>query len=134
MSHCGIRNVAIYAYSSGKFLDHGKYACVKYLTNIMSASGRYLAQVRFWKMYIYKYTIIVYHCILWSFISFSWIFSKSKILENVVVDTINLSNWSLDISACGARIRSCRCRRALILQSFDRSFGCLIVSTPFQLC
>ena len=35
-AYCGTKNVAIYAYSSGKFLDYGKYACVKDLTNIMS--------------------------------------------------------------------------------------------------
>ena len=35
-AYCGTKNVAIYAYSSGKFLDYGKYACVKVLTNIMS--------------------------------------------------------------------------------------------------
>ena len=33
----GTKIVAIYATSLGKFLDVKKYACVKYLTNIMSA-------------------------------------------------------------------------------------------------
>ena len=31
----GMKNVAVYAFSSGKFLDVMKYACVKDLTNIM---------------------------------------------------------------------------------------------------
>ena len=37
MSNSGTGNIAIYAFSLGKFLEHGKYACVKDLTNIMSA-------------------------------------------------------------------------------------------------
>ena len=36
LSYCGTRNVTIYAHCLGKFLYHGKYDCVKYLTNIMS--------------------------------------------------------------------------------------------------
>ena len=35
--YCGTKNVAIYVCSSGKFPEYGKYACVKDLTNIMSA-------------------------------------------------------------------------------------------------
>ena len=35
-SYCWITNFAINPCSSGKFLDYGKYACVKDLTNIMS--------------------------------------------------------------------------------------------------
>ena len=35
-AYCETKDVAFYAYSSGKFLDYGKYACVKDLTNIMS--------------------------------------------------------------------------------------------------
>ena len=31
------KNVAIYSFSTGKFLNIRKYACVKDLTNIMSA-------------------------------------------------------------------------------------------------
>ena len=31
----------MYAFSSGKYINKGKYACVKYLTNIMSAVGIY---------------------------------------------------------------------------------------------
>ena len=34
--HKGTRNVAIYAFSLGKFLIVSVYACVKDLTNIMS--------------------------------------------------------------------------------------------------
>ena len=37
LSHKGTENVAIYAFSSGKFLNVRKLACVKDLTNIMSA-------------------------------------------------------------------------------------------------
>ena len=40
-AYCGTKNVAIYACSSGKFLDYGKYACVKDLTNIMSGDLDY---------------------------------------------------------------------------------------------
>ena len=36
LSYEGTRNVAIYAFSSGKFLNVRVYACVKDLTNIMS--------------------------------------------------------------------------------------------------
>ena len=36
LSYQVTKNVAIYALSSGKFLDDRKYACVKDLTNIMS--------------------------------------------------------------------------------------------------
>ena len=36
LSYQETKNVAIYAFSSGKFLDIRKYACVKDLTNIMS--------------------------------------------------------------------------------------------------
>ena len=36
LSYKGSRNVAIYAFSSGKFLNVRVYACVKDLTNIMS--------------------------------------------------------------------------------------------------
>ena len=36
----GTENVAIYAFSSGKFLNVRVHACVKYLTNIMSDLGR----------------------------------------------------------------------------------------------
>ena len=36
LKYKGTKNVAIYAFSSGKFLDVRKYACVKDLTNIMS--------------------------------------------------------------------------------------------------
>ena len=38
LSYKGTRNVAIYAFSSGKFLNVRVHACVKYLTNIMYAS------------------------------------------------------------------------------------------------
>ena len=41
----GTTNVAIYAISSGKFLDVRKYACVKYLTNIMSVSEHHIHMV-----------------------------------------------------------------------------------------
>ena len=37
-SYQGTKNVAIYAFSSGKFLNIKVYACVKDLTNIMSES------------------------------------------------------------------------------------------------
>ena len=37
LSYKGTKYVAIYAITSGKFLDVKEYACVKYLTNIMSA-------------------------------------------------------------------------------------------------
>ena len=40
-AYCGTKNVAIYTYSSGKFLGYGKYACVKDLTNFMSANNGY---------------------------------------------------------------------------------------------
>ena len=41
LSYFGIRNVAIYAFSSGKFLNvRVLYACVKDLTNIMSDLDR----------------------------------------------------------------------------------------------
>ena len=36
LSYYGTENVAIYAFSSGKFLNVRKLACVKDLTNIMS--------------------------------------------------------------------------------------------------
>ena len=36
LSYQGTRNVAIYVFSSGKFLNVRVYACVKDLTNIMS--------------------------------------------------------------------------------------------------
>ena len=36
LSYKGTENVAIYAFSSGKFLNIKVYACVKDLTNIMS--------------------------------------------------------------------------------------------------
>ena len=36
LSHKGTKNVAIYAFSSGKFLDDKEYACVNDLTNIVS--------------------------------------------------------------------------------------------------
>ena len=38
MSYEGTRNVVIYAFSSGKLLNVRVYACVKDLTNIMSAN------------------------------------------------------------------------------------------------
>ena len=38
--YCGTKDVAIYACSSDKFLDYGRYAGVKYLTNIISAIAR----------------------------------------------------------------------------------------------
>ena len=41
LSYQGTKNVAIYAFSSGKFLYVRKYACVKDLTNIMSADIRF---------------------------------------------------------------------------------------------
>ena len=37
LSYYWTRKVAIHAFSLGKFPDVRKYACVKYLTNIMSA-------------------------------------------------------------------------------------------------
>ena len=37
LSYKGTRNVAIYSFSLGKFLNVRVYACVKDLTNIMSA-------------------------------------------------------------------------------------------------
>ena len=40
LSYKGTRNVAIYAISSGKFLNVRVNACVKDLTNIMSAYKR----------------------------------------------------------------------------------------------
>ena len=39
LSYYGTRNVAIHAFSLGKFPDVRKYACVKDLTNIMSDLG-----------------------------------------------------------------------------------------------
>ena len=36
LSYKGTENVAIYAFSLGKFLNDRVYACVKYLTNITS--------------------------------------------------------------------------------------------------
>ena len=41
LSYFGNRNVAIYAFSSGKFLNIRVYACVKDLTNIMSGSSKF---------------------------------------------------------------------------------------------
>ena len=38
LSYKGTENVAIYAFSSGKILNVRVYACVKDLTNIMSAN------------------------------------------------------------------------------------------------
>ena len=42
LSYKGTENVAIYAFSLGKFLNIKVYACVKDLTNIMSGYGMYL--------------------------------------------------------------------------------------------
>ena len=49
-----IKNVAIYACSSGKFLNYGKYACVKDLTNIMSVLAWILTKVLFGQSEKYK--------------------------------------------------------------------------------
>ena len=40
MLNCQTRNVAIYAFSLGKFLNVSAYACVKDMTNIMSGYVR----------------------------------------------------------------------------------------------
>ena len=48
-AYCGTKNVAIYTYSSGKFLGYGKYACVKDLTNFMSGNKDAKPEVK-WKL------------------------------------------------------------------------------------
>ena len=45
LSYKGTKNVAIFAFSLGKFLDFRKYACVKDLTNIMSALSRLMVSL-----------------------------------------------------------------------------------------
>ena len=47
LSYKGTRNVAIYAFSSARFLDVRKYACAKDLTNIMSDRGWHLSGLAF---------------------------------------------------------------------------------------
>ena len=45
MLNCYTINVAIYAFSSGKFLNVGVYACVNKLTNIMSDPDKYVKKL-----------------------------------------------------------------------------------------
>ena len=54
-AYCGTKNVAIYAYSLGNFLDYGKYACVKDFTNIMSVEVSALGEFQRLKAFAFSH-------------------------------------------------------------------------------
>ena len=79
LSYQGTKNVAIYAFSSGKFLNMGVNACVKDLTNIMSVFDQRLCP-RILFNFDRVVPIVYSHKICWSdvYLMKRWEVSASK--------------------------------------------------------